>query len=139
MESIRRRWCRVLLLNDLKQYAVDYLTGHQAERLDRMVLKAIRDGLNAISNAHRWPELFSLWRVPQTANYATGTISSTDGKTITLASGTWPSWSVGGILEVASTRSLVRYRNSDTVIVLHDDFNHLVSITAGTVYKLYRV
>lgn len=66
--------------------------------------------------------------------YETGTIAISSG-TVTLTSGTWPSWAADGWLVVDGVGYYVSTRSSNSVIVLDDTS---VTVVSGTEYELQR-
>ena len=83
---------------------------------------------------HSWSFLKPRIQVTISAPYSTGTIGIASG-TVTLASGTWPTWAADGHLVVDGTGYAVASRTSSSVIVLEDTS---VSVTSGTEYELQR-
>ena len=128
-----------LLYYDLLRHASDYLLGFQATILARQLPGVVKSALDAIAVSLPWPELTDLLRIGQTAPQTTGTIAiASDGITVTLTGATWPTWAPGAVLVAADRASLVQHRNSTTVILLHPDFGHTVTLAAGATYSLYR-
>ena len=130
------------LYNDLRQTLRDYLGGTQSEIRENQGKRAIRNGLNRVANAYPWPELVFPWRVNVSPSYSTGTITSSDGITFTLAGGTWPTWAAGGLLYADGDTNnpvLIKYRDSGTSILAHTNFAYPGTVTAGSTYELLRV
>jgi hypothetical protein len=69
----------------------------------------------------------------RTAEYSTGTIAVAAG-TVTLSSGTWPSWAAAGTLLYNGTFYTVASRTSNSVIVLDDTS---LTVVAGATYTLF--
>lgn len=130
------------LYNDLRQTLRDYLGGTQSDIRENQGKRAIRNGLNRVADAYPWPELVFPWRVNISPSYSTGTVTSSDGITFTLAGGTFPTWAAGGLLYVnddTNTPILLKYRDSGTSVVAHTNFSYPVSVAAGSTYELLRV
>ena len=83
---------------------------------------------------HTWSFLRPEFSQAINEPYGTGTIAATDG-TVTLTTGTWPSWAADGFLVVDGAGYKVDSRTSGSIIVLEDDS---VTITSGTSYSLER-
>jgi hypothetical protein len=81
---------------------------------------------------HEWSFLKPVTSITTDAPYSTGTITIVAG-TVTLASGTWPTWAADGNLNVSNTSYTVASRTSDSVIVLDDT---TATAAAGTTYSL---
>jgi hypothetical protein len=83
---------------------------------------------------HQWRFLDRQFFAAYQAPYDTGTVTISGG-TVTLDSGTWPTWAADGLLRVDGHSLFVTARTSDTVITIS---NTGLAEAAGTEYTLYR-
>jgi hypothetical protein len=68
----------------------------------------------------------------------TGNSGGTNERQLTLASGTWPTWTAYGIVTIASIRYEVAERKSATVLTLSVNSNPGADVAAGTSYMIAR-
>ncbi len=116
-----------------RRQAVD-ITGTKA---DAIVLSGVNDALDMVSSARLWPFLLRRGYLSLYGAYATGTITVTNGSaTVTLASGTWPTWAATGRLYFGSQIIGVASRTSGTSIELDTTFNG--TTLTGTSYTLFQ-
>lgn len=100
-----------------------------------MMRQAINTAYQTIGSLHHWNYLRRRTQITTNAKYATGTIS-TSGTTVTLASGTWPTWAASAQLIVGNNVYRAATRTSGTVLVLQSDRYPVTAIAAGTAYTL---
>lgn len=98
-----------------RRMAVD-LTGTKA---DTIIKSAVNDALDMVSSERLWPHLLRRGYLDLNGAYSTGTITLTSGSaTVTLATGTWPSWAASGRLFFAGQIIDIATRTSDTEVVI---------------------
>ena len=100
-----------------------------------MLRQAINMAYQTIGSLHHWNYLRRRTQITTNAKYATGTIS-TSGTTVTLASGTWPTWAASAQLIVGNNVYRVASRTSNSVLVLQADRYPVTALAAGTAYTL---
>lgn len=84
---------------------------------------------------HSWSWLKPIATVTTSAPYSTGTIAVTNASdTVTLTTGTWPTWANAGEIEVGDVRYDVIERVSSSVIKLAT--NYLGTTASGQTYTL---
>lgn len=107
--------------------------------LQRKVRRSLQQGLMEVS-AHRvWNYSRRRVAIYTQTPYSTGTITYTQSsKTVTLASGTFPTWASQAWIRIASKSYIVRTRSSGTSLILDDDNNPGADVAAGTSYILYQ-
>lgn len=104
-------------------------------RARRSIINALAD-FGALRN---WSYFVRPGKLITNAPYSTGTIQYTHStKTVTLTSGTFPSWAANGWLKVSGKVYLVKSRTSGTALVLDDVINPGSDIAAGTSYTLFQ-
>jgi hypothetical protein len=117
----------------------DGLLGSEQARVNRI----IQSGLRMFYHPHQvvqgiQPHAWSFLRPKATlslnAAYSTGTVTIVAG-VVTLAGGTFPSWSAAGVLLVDGTDYDVDTRDSDTQVTLTD---LTVTASAGTSYEIHQ-
>lgn len=110
------------------------LTGTKA---DAIIKGAVNDALDMVSSEKEWPFLLRKGYLTLNGAYTTGTITLTDGDaTVTLASGTWPTWAASGKIYVSGQVFDVLSRTSGSAIELTTDFNG--TTTSGLSYVIYQ-
>ena len=126
---------------DAIDHLVDFLgqsgAGGNVEKRDakRAILAAYRE----LAAIRRWTYFYARGRIATVASYSTGTITYTNStRTLTLASGTWPTWAAYGTVVISSTAYEVASRSSSTDLILTQQNNPGADIAAGTSYTIYR-
>lgn len=105
----------------------------------RQIKRAIENAYNTVASAHEWSFFFRRRRLATVADYSTGTIAYTHStRSVTLSSGTWPSWAAFGVLQIDDDEYEIESRTSDSVIVLSVNSNPGDDIAAGETYTLWR-
>ncbi len=105
----------------------------------RMAYRAVRESLEELATIRVWSYYKRRLRFATVASYSTGTITYTHSTlTLTLASGTWPSWSARGTVVIADVHYPVQSRSSDSVLILDPNHNPGANVAAGTSYQIYR-
>ena len=92
---------------------------------------------------HDWSFLYKQDSIVVEEDYSTGTIAydhtgGTNERQVTLSGGTWPSWAVDGMIEIAGVDYAITTRVSDTVLVLADNNNPGADVAASTSYNLHK-
>lgn len=116
------------------------LLGSQANAdTARDARRAVQQAYREFSAVRRWTYYMSRGRVTTSAPYSTGTITYTNSsRTLTLASGTWPSWSAYGVVVISDVPYEVASRTSDSLLTLSLTSNPGADVAAGTTYTIYR-
>jgi hypothetical protein len=80
---------------------------------------APNEAVEEVSQARRWPRLVKTLQLTTQAPFTTGTITVTSGlTTVTLNSGSWPTWAAGAELYTANAAYLVASRDTPTQLTL---------------------
>ena len=116
-----------------RRMAVD-LTGTKA---DAIIKGAVNDALDMVSSERTWPFLLRKEYLNLRGAYSTGTITITNGvNTITLTTGTWPTWAASGKVMVAGQIIDVATRTSGSVLTMADTWG-ATTLTAQS-YVIYQ-
>ncbi len=109
-----------LTASDLWAYARRMARNRTGSQADLEIKQGVNDALDMVSQEAEWPWLltdrgtFSLQ-----AFYDTGTVAVAVGSTtMTLTTGTWPSWAASGKLKIAGKTYFISTRTSGSVIEL---------------------
>lgn len=117
----------------LSYTATDWSTQQEVD-IQRSIDKGYADFLGA----HDWNFLKKFTTVNTTAPYSTGTITLTDGdETVTLATGTWPSWAAQGTLYYNGYEYSVSSRTDNSDIELDVAWDD--DTVSGASYELRRI
>lgn len=107
------------ILDQANQLANDESVAARPLRIVKRAVGYANDNL-ATFNEH-WKLYRGIQRVLVPGAYQTGTVVvDASAKTATLTGGTWPAWAWYGELHIGDDRALVKSRDSDTVLSLHD-------------------
>lgn len=116
-----------------RRMAIDF-TGTKA---DAIIKGAVNDALDMVSSERPWPFLLRKAYLNLRGAYSTGTITITNGaNTITLTTGTWPTWAASGKVMVSGQIIDVATRTSDTVLTMADSWGAATITTAS--YVIYQ-
>lgn len=101
--------------------------------------RAVQSAYREFAAVRRWTYYISRGRITTVAPYSTGTITYTNStRTLTLASGTWPTWAAYGVVVIDSVPYEVASRTSSSVLILSVNSNPGANVAAGTTYTIYR-
>lgn len=110
----------------------------------------LRDIRGAVQRAYRefiqtreWKFYRTIGPVNLVASYSTGTITydhtgGSSERLLTLATGTWPTWTARGTIIIDSITYSVERRLGDTTATLTATHNPGADVAAGTAYTLYQ-
>ena len=123
--------------------AVDHvlsLLGSQANAdTARDARRATQQAYREFPAARRWSYYMTRGRITTVAEYSTGTITYTHAtRTLTLASGTWPTWAAYGTVVISSVPYEVASRSSGSALILSVNSNPGANVAAGTTYTIHR-
>jgi hypothetical protein len=122
---------------DLVESLIVSSFGGPQDAEQRDIRTAIHRAYDELTTIRDWAYYHVHGRVITDAPYATGTVTSS-GATVTLTSGTWPSWAAtGAYLKVGEQIARVASRTSGSVVVLDSDLPFKADVTAAP-YQLYR-
>lgn len=122
---------------DLVESLIVSSFGGPQDAEQRDIRTAIHRAYDELTTIRDWAYYHVHGRVITDAPYSTGTVTSS-GATVTLTSGTWPSWAAtGAYLKVGEQIARVASRTSGSVVVLDSDLPFKADVTAAP-YQLYR-
>ncbi len=120
------------LASNLWAYAARMMRDRNGPKADQEKREAVDDALEMISLEKKWPKFHTLGEVKLNAAYATGTIAITAASTtVSLTSGTWPTWAASASLYVNGQSYRVSTRDSNSQLTLATAWGQ-ASVTAGT-------
>lgn len=129
----------LLTFSDVVEHVRSILGSNASTDVTRDARRAIINAYDEFAAARRWTYYIGRGRVNTVAPYSTGTITYTHStRTLTLASGTWPTWASYGVVLIASVPYEVASRTSDSVLILSVNSNPGANVAAGTTYTIYR-
>lgn len=110
------------------------------ERLNRLAKAAVRGCYADIASRHHWKYLLKRQQMNVIAPYSTGTVAYTAStRTLTLTSGTFPSWAASGVVLLNRNVYDVETRTDDTHLVLASGRAPTEDVAAGTAYTLSQI
>lgn len=105
----------------------------------RRMKRAIEAAYREVAGQRQWAYYHQRGRLDTVAYYNTGTIAyDNTTRTVTLTSGTWPTWAAFGIIQIAGVEYKVVTRSSSSAIILSVNQNPGADVSSGTSYLLYR-
>lgn len=130
---------RLLTYNDSVSHLLDYVGGATDEVNLRRARRAVTIAYSEVTGVRQWSYYHRLGKIDTVASYSTGTITYTHSTlTVTLASGTWPSWAALGTILIDGLTYDVASRTSASVIVLSVNNNPGANVAALTAYTLFQ-
>lgn len=130
---------RLTTYQDAIQHVVDYLGASTDDSNVRFARGAIQDAYNDFPAIHSWSYLQARGRITTVVPQSSSTITYTHStRTVTLASGTWPSWVLQGVLIISNIPYSIATNPSSSTITLPAQSNPGADVAAGTAYTLYQ-
>ena len=129
-----------MLAADLFDRLIDFPGADASgDRASREARRAMQDAIRAFPALHSWTYLYKHGRIQLVASYSTGTVAYTHSTlTLTLTTGTWPSWAALGRVRIGDVISEVATRTSDSILVLDSVVNPGADIDSGTEFVIYQ-
>lgn len=124
--------------SDQVQQLVDTFTiTSNTDRIGRLSRAAVRSAYNDLPTMLRWNYLLRRTQINTATPYSTGTITyDSDTRTITLDSGSFPTWAASGEILISRNVYSVEQRVNSTTLILASDRCPLDDITDDTAYTL---
>lgn len=122
---------------ELVAYARRMARNSSGSLADTQLGSAVNDALGMIATSKQWERYKQdgMWSIH--GQYTTGTITTTKGDaTVTLATGTWPSWAALGKLRIKSKVYRIASRTSDTEVELIEPWNQ--DALSGETYVIFQ-
>lgn len=129
---------------DAIEHCMDYIgVGAPTPDALRDARRSVQLAYRDLDNDHPWSYLWKAGRINTVASQSSSTITydhtgGTYERMVTLASGTWPTWTLYATLLIDNVPYQVAERKSDTVLTLTIGSNPGADVAAGTSYTLYR-
>lgn len=95
---------------------------------DTEVKQAVTEAMERVATCHRWPWFRTYAELTLHAAYSTGTVTVTNGSPIvTLAAGTWPTWTAGAKFRIGNQVIAILTRDSGTQVTLEVAWNEVTA------------
>ena len=108
-------------LSELKSYVLRQWFDKSDTQAETMATELINESVRYLATERDWPWFNRTLTLDFQPPYNTGTVTLTNGdKTVTLATGTWPSWAANGVLIVNGQTYPIASRTSTSEIELVD-------------------
>lgn len=107
---------------DLQERLILMLGGKADDDSVTKIRTAIRQALRTVSAEHQWPYYHDYMHITTNELYDTGEISYVAStRTVTLTSGTFPTWAASGVIIIDEKHVRVETRTSGTVLIVRTD------------------
>lgn len=108
-----------ILCSDLTAYARVQARNVAGTASNTVLLQAVNNALSWVATAKLWERYKTHGTLLLQATYATGTIALVNASTtVTLTTGTWPTWAASGKLKIGSKVYRIATRSSGSVVLL---------------------
>lgn len=108
-----------VLTSDLTSYARVQARNVTGAQSDAVLLQAVNSAIAWIATAKFWERYKTHGEISLQGSYTTGTIAiAASSTTVTLTTGTWPSWAASGKLLISGKLYRIASRTSNSVVVL---------------------
>lgn len=126
-----------ILNSDLTAYARVQTRDSTGTKSDTVLQQAVNNAIAWIATAKFWEYYKTYGDLTLREPYSTGTLTLTNASTtVTLASGTWPTWAASGKLKIGGKVYRVVTRSSNAVVLLSAAWAE--DSEAGTSYTLFQ-
>lgn len=131
---------QVLLFADAVEHLASFAGGTAPNAESAIAREAVQSAYRHLLDELHWTHLVKQGRLLFSEPYSTGTIEYTHStRTLTLTTGTWPSWTLYGRIKIGSRMCLVADWDGSSASLTLDEFvNPGENITAGTTYSIRR-
>jgi hypothetical protein len=129
----------VFTYNDCIEHLIQYQGGASSDADLGKLRTAVQMAYQDLCWNMEWQYYHRPLRIQLSAYYATGTIEYTSStRTLTLTTGTWPTWAASGRVLIAGIAYQVKSRASNSELILDETFCPQANIASGTAYRIYR-
>jgi hypothetical protein len=129
----------VFTYNDCIEHLIQYQGGASSDADLGKLRTAVQMAYQDLCWNMEWQYYHRPLRIQLSAYYATGTIEYTSStRTLTLTTGTWPTWAASGRVLIAGIAYQVKSRTSNSELILDETFCPQANIASGTAYRIYR-
>ncbi len=126
-----------ILNSDLTSYARVQARNVTGSQSDTVIQQAVNNALAWVSTAKYWEYYKTYGDMTLREPYSTGTLTLTAASTtVTLATGTWPTWAASGKLKIGNKVYRIASRTSGAVVVLATAWAE--DTESGTSYTLFQ-
>ena len=131
---------QVLMFADAVEHLAGFSGGTAANAEAAQIRSAAIDAYRHVLDELHWTHLVKHGRILLDEAYSTGTITYThSSRTLTLATGTWPTWTKYGRIKIGNRMCLVADWDGSSASVTLDEFvNPGLDVAAGTSYSIRR-
>lgn len=133
----------ILTFEDCVAHLLDVVENGREGLNVRQAIRAVESAYRDFPLKHQWAYYYRKRIVATVDAYSTGTITydhtgGANERQLTLATGTWPSWSAFGRVIIGDAAYEVESRISDSIITLEESANPGEDVAAGTAYTICR-
>lgn len=129
----------VLSFFDSLDHCRDFLKSDSSEATMRQCKRAVLEAYRTLTQERDWKYFLTQYTVQLAASYSTGTVAYTSSsRTLTLTTGTWPTWAAYGTVRISGVSYQVQTRTSSSALVLDANNCPVDDIASGTSYVIYR-
>lgn len=126
-----------VLCSELTAYAKTQARNASGSLTDTTVLSVVNNALSWIATARFWEYYKTYGDFTLREPYSTGTLTLTNASTtVTLATGTWPTWAASGKLKIGGKVYRIASRTSGSVVVLATAWAE--DTESGTSYVIFQ-
>lgn len=126
-----------ILCSDLTAYARVQARNVVGSQSDTVLLQAVNNAIAWVATSHLWERYKTHGEISLQAPYTTGTVTTVeDDATVTLATGSWPTWAAYGKLLISGKLYRIASRTSTSEVELTTAWKG-TGVTAAT-YQLVR-
>ena len=126
----------IITYEDLLSYITSLLDGGARTKDLRMHKEVIQGAYRDIAMGNEWAYYITEGRINLDASSSSSTVTSSDGTTLVLASGNWPSWAKYGRVVIGDNVYNVKSASGSTLTF--GDLKPTGAIASGTKYTIYR-
>lgn len=130
----------LLTFLDATDHVLDQVLGGDASlRNRRQAVRAVQEAYEELPQRRAWSYYYRPFTIHTVASQSSSTITYTAStRSVTLASGTWPTEAIKYAIYISGARYTVATRSSSTVLILDEKDAPTADIAAGTSYVLSR-
>ena len=126
----------VITFEDLLSYITSLLDGGARTKNLRQHREAIMGAYRDIAMGNEWKYYLTEGRINLDASSSSSTVTSSDGTTLVLASGNWPSWAKYGRVVIGD--DIYDVKSASGATLTFGDLKPTGGISSGTKYTIYR-
>lgn len=125
------------LFSDQRTLLLESFPSTGAKVAKARLAESVNQAYRWIGSVMPWSYLHRRTQIVTNAPYNTGTIAYTAStRVLTLTGGTWPAWTINGLILINSNVYAVQQVTDSTHIILQQNRSPVVNVTSGTTYNL---